>query len=191
MKRIKFSLILTFLLFLNSTGCAGYYPDMTGTVVDAETGQPIEGAVVLVEWTKKVGIGDYHTESVKVVEVVTDEKGKFKVTGIVKPFIEPPDMTIYKKGYVAWNNKVIFPEYKKREGFKWRSGNIYKLDRFKPEYSHIEHTSFIHSATNASISSNKMMIEKAYRWEELESSNERDKRDQRKIPNRNDPLKSD
>ena len=74
------AVILSIIVFIIFRPCS--YPPMTGTVVDAETGKPIEGAVVLVEWTKTHGIGEHWTESFKVEESVTDREGKFTITGI-------------------------------------------------------------------------------------------------------------
>jgi len=65
--------ILSLLLILTISGC---YPEMTGTVQDAETGAPIEGAVVFVEWTKTKGLpGLTSTKVYKIVEVETDKDG--------------------------------------------------------------------------------------------------------------------
>lgn len=166
--------LIVVLLAFNSTGCSVYYSDMSGTVVDAETGKPIEGAVVFVEWTKKHGIGDYHTESVKVSEVVTDKEGKFKLPGITKLFVEPPDLAAYKKGYVCWSSRIIFPDWRNRTDFKWGDSHVFKLEHFKPEYTYSKHTSFISSAVNSPIGK-KDLIKNAYRWEELEASKERDR----------------
>jgi len=124
------------LVVLLSSGC---YLPINGRVVDAETQLPIEGAIVLVEWTKKHGFGDAWTESYKVVEVVSDKDGKLKIEGCYSPFVQPPDVTVYKKGYVAWNDENIFPSYKKRTDFRW--GNyVFKLQRFKEEYTFVKHT---------------------------------------------------
>ena len=136
----KYTLFLLF-IFITTSSC---YADMTGTVVDVETGEPIASAVVLVEWTKTKGVpGMTHTESYKVVEKVTDNEGKFTVSGVLNPFVSRPDITVYKRGYVAWNNKFIFPDYKKREDFKWQRGYVFKLERFKEEYSRSKHHSFM------------------------------------------------
>lgn len=154
-------LILIVMLF-SATGC---YADMTGTVVDAETGKPIEGAVVLAEWTKTKGIGLTSTESYKVVEVVTDKDGKFSVSG-VSAFFVTPHLTIYKKGYVAWNNEFIFPDYKKRTDFKWQSGHVFRLEQFKENvYSHKEHVMFIYAPVAGS--SKIPRYYDAIRWEEM------------------------
>lgn len=153
-------LVLIIALFFLTSGC---YADMTGTVVDAETGKPIEGAVVLVEWTKTKGIGLTATESYKVVEVITDKGGKFSVSGVSNPFVNLPRFTVYKKDYVAWNNEYIFPTWEKRKDYKWENGMTIKMMSFKKDYSRADHVYFLHSITHWG----KLMNE-AYRWEELE-----------------------
>ncbi|MDA8100351.1 MAG: hypothetical protein M0042_12085 [Nitrospiraceae bacterium] len=149
-----------------------YFP-IAGRVIDAETKQPIEGAVVLVEWVKKHGLWDPWPESYKVIEVVSDKSGKVKLGGCYTPFVEPPKITIYKKGYVGWNSHMIFPD-QVRTNFTWVSFTA-ELELFKPEYSYIDHSTFIARAINAALNSeNKQTMKKAYRWEELEASKERD-----------------
>ncbi len=158
-KKIKWILTVVFLSFIS----AGCYPGITGKVVDAETGQPIEGAVVLVEWTRTKGIGLTHTESYKVVEVISDKNGKITIGGVLNPLVNPPRITVYKKGYVAWNNEYIFPAWEKRKDFKWRKGMVIKLEAFRKEYSISDHVYFLHSITHWG-----KLINEAYRWEELE-----------------------
>lgn len=165
------AIILVFLIVLGLF--LSYKSSIRGTVVDAETGQPVEGAVVLAEWTKQIGIGDYHTESIRVVEAVTDKRGKFFIFGPFHTFFDDRNVTIYKKGYVAWSNRWIFPDDEKRTDFHW-GYNVFNLDRFKKEYSYIKHTSFIHRAINLGLGTNKQLIAAAYYWEELEASKERD-----------------
>jgi len=151
--RIRLGIVLIALLLLVN-GCQG---SMTGVVVDAETEKPIEGAVVLVEWTKKTGLGGfYSTSSYKVVEVLTDKDGRFSVSGVLNPFVDEPDLTIYKKGYVAWNNQIIFPDYRNREGFEWKDGNVFELERFDEEsYSYEDLYYFITSAARPESASEK------------------------------------
>jgi len=172
--RIKI-LIIVLIISLSSmvTGC---HAGMTGTVIDAESGKPIEGAVVLVEWTYTSGkwIGLRSTSSYKVVETVTDKEGKFKVSGVLNPFVDPPDVTIYKRGYVAWNNKFIFPDYAKRTDFRWEKGYVFRMEKFREKYSYNDHTSFISDAIHSwSASENKDVFKKAYEWEENEAFKER------------------
>jgi len=170
------TIILMTVIFFAISGC--YASGMNGTVVDAETGKPIEGAVVLVEWTKRHGIGDYHTESVKVIEVLTDKDGKFKVSGILDPFVDPPDVTVYKKGYVAWNNKYIFPDYAKRTDFIWQNECVFKLEQFKDSYNFIDHELFIGGAAHQEQASEKkkLFINAYDEWERKKVIEERRKR---------------
>ncbi len=145
---------------------AGCYVPITGHIIDAETQQPIEGAVVLVEWTKTHGYGDHWTESYKVVEAVSDNDGKVKLEGCFCPFTNPPDVTVYKKGYVAWNNKYIFPRYTTRKDFNWQYGFVHKMESFKKEYSYRDHVLFIHGCINYGLPENtKRSIEDAIDWE--------------------------
>ena len=70
--------------------------EITGTVVDAETGKPIEGAVVLIQWTKTKGaLGMTHHEIYKIFETETDqaigESGKGHRAG--KKADEEPDVS--------------------------------------------------------------------------------------------------
>lgn len=159
--QIKHLLILVISILLFATGCEA---EISGTVVDAETGQPIEGTVVLVEWTKTKGLpGMTHTEPYKVIEVISDKEGKVTISGVFNPMVNSPRVTLYKKGYVAWNNEYIFPKWEKRKDFKWTEGVIIKLEPFKKEYSRADHVYFLHTVTHWG----KLMNE-AYRWEELE-----------------------
>jgi hypothetical protein len=166
-KRLAITLMLVLL-----TGC---YKPISGTVVDADTNAPIEGAVVMVEWTKTHGIGDHWTESYKVAETVTDKEGKFTLPGCYRAFVNEPDVTIYKKGYVAWSSRWIFPDRRKRTDFMW-GDSVLKLEVFKKEYSYLDHTDFIRASINASINIEaKKSIYIAFRWETQLASEEMDR----------------
>ena len=161
-------LIAVLITLLATSGC---YLPMTGTVVDAESGAPIEGAVLLVEWTKtNVGGGaDPYTISHKVAEAVSDRDGKVKMPGCFCPLANEPDVTVYKKGYVAWNNKFIFPDYKKRKDFRW-GGDAFRMERFKDTYSYSDHESFVSRAINDTIGwENKRLFIKIYEEGERKS----------------------
>ena len=175
----KAKTILAAVIFLMSTGC---YAGIRGTVVDAETAAPIEGAVVLVEWWKTKGLpGMTISEVYKVQEALTDKEGKVDIEGVGNPFIDLAGLTIYKKGYVAWSNMYIFPSRKNREDFKWRNNYIFKLERFKPEYTYIDHTRFIHLSIHAGkASGKKALMERAYEWEEKKAGEEFRRMDEEK-----------
>lgn len=81
-------------------------------IVDAETGQPVEGVVVLLVWlkmTRSLGgpSGKYHDAE----EVVTGPEGRFEVgrrrTFTLNPFtyIQGPYVTVFKPGYGQWRVK--------------------------------------------------------------------------------------
>jgi len=135
-------LLILFLL------CAGCTRAITGKIVDAETGQPIEGAILLVEWTKVHGFGDTYTTSEKVVVLYSDKDGIVHIPDYYDPFADKPDITIYKPGYVAWNNQWIFPETRKRTDFKWKNNYVFRLDKFKDGYSYVKHESFVSLCIN-------------------------------------------
>lgn len=159
-------LILIFgMLFLNS-GCSSR---ILGTVIDVETGKPIEGAVIHADWAMRKGIpGLQYSQDYAVAEAVTDKNGKFKVTGVFNPFVSPPTVVIYKKGYVAWRNDYIFPDYRHREGFEWKGGKLINLERFK-DYSHSKHEAFITMGLSINTS---LKLFKAYSWEDNLASKE-------------------
>lgn len=122
-------------LFLQLTGC---YSGISGKVVDGVTGNPLEGAVVLAQWTQTHGLPGLSYHSVyKIEETETDKEGLFTLAGVYYPFVSRPEMVIYKKGYVPWRNDRSFmnpkwTEYKKNI---WQNDMTYRLDIWKVEYS--------------------------------------------------------
>lgn len=132
---------LAILLVLMVSSCNA---EITGTVVDAETGQPIEGAVVLIQWTKTIGMpGMTHHEVHKVIEIETLINGKFSVSKIINPLINNPEIVIYKKNYVAWRNDTIFPGWQERKDFKLSKVMVIKLEKFKESFSRYDHYGFL------------------------------------------------
>lgn len=173
--------------------------DITSTVVDANTEMPIEGAVVLVEWSRSAGFpGMISTKSYKVLEVLTNKSGKITLPedistppperplpGVYYTWINAPRVTVYKQGYVTWNSKVIFPGFRERTDFKWGDGYVFRLDPFKPEYTHYAHTLFINSAEVFPLDmKKKSSLSKAIEWEEQKASQESRMRTPLKISGR-------
>jgi hypothetical protein len=144
-----FSILLIFLVGICSA-------EITGVVVDAETGKPVEGAAVLVEWTITKGLpGLSHTESYQVYETNTDNNGKYTIPRIINPLVHSPNITIYKKGYVAWNNKLIYPDYKERGNFVLKDGSIYKLEKFKTTDNYRDHQAFVDDVIHVGLATEK------------------------------------
>lgn len=143
--------------------CTRYAVPMNGKVVDKETGKPIEGAVALVEWDVTISIGFSTTTTYKMAETITDKQGWFVLPGVFNPFVNPPTVVIYRKGYIAWRSDSIFPGYEKRD-FKWKRSNRFEMEKFVKGYSHSYHESFIESGLTAMTADNK--LSRAYRWED-------------------------
>ncbi len=153
-------------MFVLNSACSSR---ISGTVIDAETGKPIEGAVIHADWAMRKGVpGLQYSQDYAVAESVSDNEGKFKVSGVINPFVSPPTVVIYKKGYVAWRNDYIFPDYQHREGSEWKGGRVIKLERFK-NYSHSKHEAFITMALSINSS---LKLYKAYSWEDILATKE-------------------
>jgi len=85
------------------------------------------------------GLAGYVT--VEVAEDLTDVKGLFNVPKY-SILLNHYYLTIYKKGYVCWSNKKIFPTYEERKGFRLKDGMVIELEPFKEEYSREKHAYF-------------------------------------------------
>lgn len=102
--KTKLIVFIYFLLFLPA--CAypiRYDGPYEGKVVDAETGQPIEGVVVLGTWDRETPTagGAFH-RFYDAMETVTDKNGEFKIKGLgllVMSNVIPMDVLIFKAGY--------------------------------------------------------------------------------------------
>jgi hypothetical protein len=121
------------------------YPSITVNVVDVETGVPIEGAVILLQWTTTGFAYGPSTSNYKIVEGMSDNKGKIAIPLVRKLRVHPPYVTVFKRGYVGWRHNRIFPGYEKRQFFTLRDGYTFRLERFRKEYSIKEHKDFVRS----------------------------------------------
>jgi hypothetical protein len=129
-KIVQISIVALMLLL---TGC---YPGIRGKVVDAVTGSPLEGAVVLAEWTTTWGFGLTYHKLYKIVETETDKEGSFSLSGVYNPFVDQPSMVIYKKGYVPYrNDKISFQNPRLRKKVEWENGKTYHMELLKEGYS--------------------------------------------------------
>lgn len=163
-KKLATGLLLMLSLLISYTAMGAFNSTITVKVVDAETDEPIEGAVVLVQWTKTTGYGFKATSNYKVVELVSDDNGELTIPGLFKFGVNKPKLVIYKKGYVAWDNEYIFPSYERRKNFRWRDGYVFALEHYISEYSHEKHVFFLDSSNSSNIAG---LLRDAYRWEAL------------------------
>ena len=123
--------LLTFIFYvisLSSCYAARMDGPYEGRVIDAETGRPIEGVVVLGTWhsitvTPGGGVSNYYDAQ----ETVTDKNGEFKVKGLgllVLNNIPEPDIKVFKTGYehsgLFWTPGEV-PLYSK---IKWEGNKV-------------------------------------------------------------------
>ena len=134
------ALVALALLALGVSGCA---TTIRARVLDAETRQPIAGAVVRGVWTKLVGVpGLTSHELTGSQETETDADGRFTLDR--RPSSDDGEsVLVYKFGYVAWSNLSTFPSRLRRKSHDIPEDIL--LERFPPSQSHTEHIRFIGS----------------------------------------------
>lgn len=107
--RIKITFLLTLLVIGSLSGCAGTHEfgPYSGRVVDKETNEPIEGAVVFIQFFTKeghfAGATSYYADA---VEVLTDNNGEFAIpvqrlrdTKIGRWWDNEGSVIVFKPGY--------------------------------------------------------------------------------------------
>jgi len=137
--------LISILLIFTTSACGRWL--IKGQVVDAETGQTIDGAVVAIEWIRyKLGPPGLPSEFeiLEQTEDVSDAEGLFKVPKY-DPFNTEFFMSVYKKGYVCWSSRKIFPTFEERKDFDLKDGMMIKLEKFKEGYSREKHAIFTSS----------------------------------------------
>ena len=139
---ISLVILITILLVFSTPACGRSI--ITGQVVDAETGKPIEGAAVYIYWSE-TGSGPPGLAGqvdVEVAEVLTDPKGLFKAPKY-STWFKDYILVVYMRGYVCWSSERIFPTWEERKGFRLRNGMVIHLKTFRKEYSKDDHARFI------------------------------------------------
>ncbi|MFZ3090793.1 MAG: hypothetical protein WA240_09260 [Nitrospirota bacterium] len=102
----SFMLILVFTLFATPAFAAGPW---RGKIIDIETKEPLEGAVVLAVWERvyrtPTGDSSYFYEA---KEVLTDKEGRFEIPSYTPinfvpllSYMRGPHFTIFKPGYLS------------------------------------------------------------------------------------------
>ncbi|MDM8536587.1 hypothetical protein QUF70_07535 [Desulfobacterales bacterium HSG17] len=189
-------LILGFHLFLHGCATAGSTSGSkqpTAIVLDDETGKPIQGAVAIAVWAKyeSTMFEGPIIEARKIEEAVSDKEGKIFIKGFwtLDPFHQSPRMTIYKPGYVCWDQKLIIitnPESKIYSGTKERDDfnrnqRVAKMVKYPEGFSYLAHSSFIGLCVRSFYgeSRDKLFLE-AYRYETPFRVKERDIRNKKR-----------
>ena len=131
MKKNLWVTCLTIIAVLISSGCGAatatrYDGPYEGRIIDADTGRPIEGVVVLGVWYKQYpsaagAISKYYDAT----ETVTDKNGEFRIKGLgllVMSNIIPMDFQIFKSGYEylgLWPWESLKKDILLRKIIKW------------------------------------------------------------------------
>ena len=112
----KFIFVVLLLMLL---GKSAYGATFKGRVIDADTKEPIGGAVVVATWTEEMATPTGATSRLKdVKEVLTDKNGNWEIKGskgrdmgnatAISSFLtgtyytKPPEFVIFKPGYCPW-----------------------------------------------------------------------------------------
>ena len=128
-------------LFCGCVSLVYYEGDYHGKVIDAETLQPIEGAVVLGVWSKGYhGAGGIAHEYYDARETVTDKNGEFTIKGMgprAVTHLKKMNIVIFKVGYeevglTSWESLKEAIYY--RDRVKWEGNKaIIPLDKLSLE----------------------------------------------------------
>jgi len=110
MALVGLSAALLMVLF-GPADCAEAAGPWRAVIVDAETGQPVEGVVVLAYWMKYTGSpGGWGATYYAADETVTGSDGRFEIPARITftwvPFftqIRGPEFKIFKPGYGRWD----------------------------------------------------------------------------------------
>lgn len=136
------------ILFISLNLICGCYPGIKGTVVDSLSGTPLEGAVIVAQWTTTSGFpGLTHHSVYKITEAETDKNGEFSISGVYNPFVSHPAMLIYKKGYVPWRNDMDFKDkrWTLYDDILWKDNLTYQMERWKDVYTKRRLNGFVHT----------------------------------------------
>ena len=155
----------------------------SGRVIDAVTGEPIEGAVVAYNWI----FGGILDESwAASYEILTDKDGKYFIPNqrikrdtIFRGSLEPESVLIYKNNYAVY---TLWREYgKSTVGRSWgdrlknqlyyRKNNLVKLYPWKIGESHERHFDFIIRSPGY-VGGNRSLLKKELQEEEKRADKE-------------------
>lgn len=144
--------------FKQNSLAMGSIQEPTAIVVDANTGEPIEGAVALAIWrkhsiTKRAWWEGGTTVVARVEEAVSDKEGKLYIDDFWDWHLfknRYPHLTIYKPGYICWDQEFIYiEEYKweRRSDFS-KDARIVRMNQWPKGFSFNGHSRFVSSVTS-------------------------------------------
>lgn len=130
-------------------------PEATVVVIDAETGEPIEGAVAIAIWRKgssdRTWFEGASEKASRIEEAVSDKGGRILIDDFWDFQLLPawkPHLTVYKPGYICWDQEYLFPSWDKRTDFD-KGHQAVKMEKWKEGYSYNDHETFVGSCTRS------------------------------------------
>ncbi|MEW6108582.1 MAG: hypothetical protein AB1632_05330 [Nitrospirota bacterium] len=134
MQKIILVVFISVLGILNLSSCYAARIDgpYEGKVIDADTGQPIEGVVVLGTWSRETPTPGGATHNFyDAQETVTDKNGEFKIKGLgllVISNVIPMDVLIFKAGYeylgTPWESLKKSKYLIQKKNIKWEGDRV-------------------------------------------------------------------
>lgn len=151
-KIIRYAIPLMLCSFvILTTGCGIHY-NVKGRVVDAVSGDPIEGASVAIRWTD-VEFGQRfapYSSGVYLIEKAKDTSDADGYFTIPKYPNKMFDMGVYKKGFVCWSSDTDFLAKKLKKPIEAvKNGMVVKLEPFTADIIRERHASFTVSVSFA------------------------------------------
>jgi len=117
-----------------------------GRVVEADTGEPVAGALVYASWTLHAGYGMTLPAGHREYVTNTDARGLYTVPSLEAPGpgvrITDFDLVIYKRGYVAYRSDRRFADLGPRHDFA-QVDNQVELVRWREGFSHAHHLRYV------------------------------------------------
>jgi hypothetical protein len=150
--------IFFMLLSVNSCAAMSGHQQPTAIVIDADTGQPIEGAVAIAIWRKHSATERAWWEGgtmvvVRVEEAESDAQGRIYIDGFWGSWYlfenRYPRLTIYRPGYICWDQENTF--IRGQSGYLRTDFNskhrIAKLKKWPEKFSFVRHSRFVNNVT--------------------------------------------
>ncbi len=149
MKRFASAIIVLLIICFPSVSKALILGPYTGQVLDSRTGEPVEGASVLIYWEKPVL--EYTTDLIKAELVYTDKQGRYNILKMFANIglldtLDSTNVIIYQPGYQVYTVRISHDSYAKPEKSFKEKDNIVKLDRIPPNFNHKLHYEKIEAA---------------------------------------------
>ena len=172
--------------------CMGSNKMPTAIIVDANSGEPIEGAVAIAIWRKHsikeaAWFEGGKMMPVRIEEAISDKEGKVYFEDFWDWHLfenRNPRLTVYKFGYVCWDQKQIFMPLEGstvRKDFNERN-RLVRMRKWPKDFSFVRHGGFVDYSTGYGDmhKADKTLFLKAFRAEDQYIMDERKHRGKNK-----------